>query len=393
MSASVKTPRAWPFMLIWLPLSGCGGGGGSPTAPSTPPPPTYAVTAVAFYDEDGDGRLDAEEEGRLPGVTVEIGGRTASTELGTGRARVTGILGGARTAAVRVDSLPLFWVAGEPVPVDVPTEREIELPVRLPVGGNSVNVYMAFGDSITEGAGSSTERGYIPLLEDRLRAGFGVADLVAEGIGGTTSQQGAARLAARLGRNRPAFTLILYGTNDWNFCDDVASCYTLDSIASMIGQVKSRESLPVVATIPPVNVGYDARAPERRNEWVAETNAGIKALARAEGALLVDVEKVLLDAAAGNFSQLFVDHVHPNDRGYELIADEFYRALTRGRGTATAGSTSGFSTGPLFGPAQDASPPAAGDVSAPLPVERLRLDPFDDGPRRVRAVTVPLQER
>jgi lysophospholipase L1-like esterase len=375
---------------IWLvtPFSACGGGG-SPTAPSTPPPPTFSVSAVVFYDEDGDGRLDAEEEGRLPGVVVDIGGRTAATELRTGRARVTGILGGARTASVRVDSLPPYWVAGDAVPVDVPTERELELAVRLPIGGNTPNLYMAFGDSITEGDGSSDGRGYIQLLEDRLRAGFGVGEVVAEGAGGTWSDEGAARLAGRLNRHRPAYTLILYGTNDWNPCDDVASCFTLESLASMIAQVKARDGLPVIATIPPVNVGFNERAPASRNDWVAEANAAIRALARSEGVVVADIEKVLLAAAGGNFSQLFVDHVHPNDRGYELIADEFYRAVSSARTSTNA--VTALSLARSFeapSPRLDWHPVSAGQRGP------LDLGPLGGGPRgRVRDVTGPRRER
>jgi phospholipase/lecithinase/hemolysin len=30
-----------------------------------------------------------------------------------------------------------------------------------------------------------------------------------------------------------------------------------------------------------------------------------------------------------NLSGLFADHVHPNDRGYQIIAAEFFRAITR----------------------------------------------------------------
>jgi hypothetical protein len=29
--------------------------------------------------------------------------------------------------------------------------------------------------------------------------------------------------------------------------------------------------------------------------------------------------------------------VHPNDRGYRIIADEFFRAITRPRGTEASG--------------------------------------------------------
>lgn len=336
------------------------------------------MTAVVFYDENGNGRLDADEHGRLPGVVVEAGGRRANTEVLTGRARISGVLAGQTTVTVRPESLPMFYVAGSGVPVTVPTDVELELPVTLPIGGNTTNVYMAFGDSLTEGDGSSHDQGYVQLLEDRLRAGFGVGEVRKEGVGGTTSEQGAARLSTRLNRNRPAYTLILYGTNDWNICDDVASCFTLDALASMVALVKSRDSLPVLATIPPVNVGYDARVPPSRNEWVAETNVRVRALAQAERALLVDVEKAFLREANGNFAPLFFDHVHPNDRGYQIMADEFYRALSTAPVAATTSRAS--VPGPSFGPSL-ATPP-----SAPAALPPLELRPLHPA-RGVRALT------
>jgi lysophospholipase L1-like esterase len=351
------------------------------------------VTAVVFYDENGNGRLDAGEQGRLPGVVVDAGGRRANTEVLSGRARVSGVLAGQTTVTVRPESLPLFWVAGAGVPVTVPTDLEIELPVTLPIGDNAANVYLAFGDSITDGEGSSSDQGYIELLEDRLRATFAVGEVRKDAASGTTSLVGAARLGARLNRNRPAYTLILYGTNDWNFCDDVASCYTLDSLASMVAQVKGRQGLPALATIPPVNVGYDARAPAARNEWVAETNVGVRALAQAEGALLVDVEKALLAEANGNFASLFVDHVHPNDRGYEIIADTFYRALSAARAQAVTTGARTNAPGPSFGPSLEAPPLAPGWRSAPDrtgPPERLELSPLDLPPLRATRGVRPL---
>jgi hypothetical protein len=35
-------------------------------------------------------------------------------------------------------------------------------------------------------------------------------------------------------------------------------------------------------------------------------------------------------------SDLFFDHVHPNNDGYDLMADVFFRAITTARGTAVA---------------------------------------------------------
>jgi hypothetical protein len=54
-------------------LSACGGGNGGGTSGPTPVQstgPTYSVAGAAFYDENGNGLLDAGENVRVPDVTV-----------------------------------------------------------------------------------------------------------------------------------------------------------------------------------------------------------------------------------------------------------------------------------------------------------------------------------
>ena len=41
-------------------------------------------------------------------------------------------------------------------------------------------------------------------------------------------------------------------------------------------------------------------------------------------------------AETPDLPELFSDHVHPNDRGYSVLADAFFRAITSPVGTAAA---------------------------------------------------------
>jgi lysophospholipase L1-like esterase len=52
----------------------------------------------------------------------------------------------------------------------------------------------------------------------------------------------------------------------------------------------------------------------------------IRELAEDEGALLVDLEAAFLREP--DLASLYSDHVHPNDRGYQVMADEFFRAIS-----------------------------------------------------------------
>jgi lysophospholipase L1-like esterase len=122
---------------------------------------------------------------------------------------------------------------------------------------------------------------------------------------------------------------VLYGTNDWNTfaCRRVDSCFTLNSVRSMIRSIKAAGSLPVVGTVPPVNPAFTDRLAEDRNGWVAATNLELRPIIRAEGGVVAEVHEAMLRAGGSHLDELFSDHVHPNDDGYAVIADAFFRAI------------------------------------------------------------------
>jgi lysophospholipase L1-like esterase len=115
------------------------------------------------------------------------------------------------------------------------------------------------------------------------------------------------------------------------------------NIRSMVRLVRSNNSLPVLATLTPSNTGFNNEAPPSRNVWVAAANEMIRGIARDERVLLADIGAEF--AKQTDLSRLFSDHVHPNDAGYQIIADVYFKAITRG---SVAGSSSFGSPVPLF---------------------------------------------
>jgi lysophospholipase L1-like esterase len=331
----ISAPRSSLFVLL-VALSACGGGSSSgPTpVPSPSTVPGATVTAVLYYDENGNGRADAGEGIRIPDVEVTIGGRSARTEKTTGRAVVTGVPAGAQTLSVRADTLPPFYAVEAPAPIQVslPGGAETMVGLTLPIEDNQTNVYMAFGDSLTRGDGG-TAGGYPADLQTRLATHFGGAFVNNRGADSTNSFEGVERVRRNL-NSRPAYTLILYGTNDWNApeCQDNPSCHTVNNLRTIVQTTKVYRSLPFIATIPPTN---PALTPEGRIKWVADVNNLIRPMALEQGAFLVDVEKAFL-AQGGDLSRFFSDHVHPNDAGYQLIAQTFFEAIAHGRATPTS---------------------------------------------------------
>jgi len=309
-------------------LPGCGGG--SPTSPG-PPVQTYPVTAVVFYDENGNGVLDATEAVRLPEVDVDVSGHVGRSEKLTGRAVVSGVPAGSYAVSLKMPSMPPFYAPATLPPITVPQAAgtEADVPVTLPIGDNPPNTYLAFGDSITVGEGSHSTDGYRSVVEELLVQNMGGRHrVIGDGISGSKSEQGADRIEASLRRNHTAYLLILYGTNDWNKnkspCTLASPCPTIDNLRFMIQVAKAAHTMPVISTIIPSNPSFN---PPERNEWVAGMNELIKAMARQEGAALADSYGAF--TKAGNLPSLFFDHVHPNDAGYQLIAGAFFIAIAR----------------------------------------------------------------
>lgn len=326
-----------PTLTLILAATGfaaCGGGGSTGPNPVPSPTPTgNTVVAVVFYDENANGSLDAGESIRIPDVEVTVGGRTARTAKLTGRAEVTGVGSGSLAVGLRNETLPPFFAPGAPVSVQVPqaTGSTAAVPVTVPIGGSTEpNVYMAFGDSITRGDGSGAG-GYPRMLQELLGNHFGVVTVTNRGAEATNSFEAVERIRRNLIGSRPAFTLVLYGTNDWHApqCQESATapgCPTIENLREVIEEVKAFGSRPFLATVPPVNPALN---PEGRNRWVSERNEGIRALAQQEGAFLVDLERAF--QRQSSLPSLFSDHVHPNDAGYRVMAEAFFEAIAHGR--------------------------------------------------------------
>jgi lysophospholipase L1-like esterase len=308
-------PRSRLLLATAVVLSACR----NPTAPTPPPILTTTANIVVFYDENGNGTLDTSEAVRLPKVTLKIDVALAQTDA-TGRASLF-TNQGAQTLLVDPASLPPGYAAPATMPVTLPAAGDIRVPVTLPIKANHPNVYMTYGDSIT------ADLGYPEILVDRLKAYFGVAFLNDEGLSGTRTDEGARQIQETLDVLRPAYVLILYGTNDWNACQSQIPCFTIDSLRLMIDDAKRSGCQVFLATIPPVNVGFSDLASPERQDWVHQMNTVVRGLARQEGVVLVDIEKVFL--ADPDQPSLFDDHVHPSSKGVGIIVDEFFRAITR----------------------------------------------------------------
>ena len=324
--------RTLASVCLTLPFAACGGSGVGPSPSPTPTPTTHPVTVTAYYDENANGIFDSTEGTRIPGAEIIIGSARGTTAVLTGQATLQAPEG-AQALTVNPSSLaPFYRPPAAPIQITVPSGGQVMVPITLPRGSNRANVYMAFGDSITNGEPEVPDgNGYRNFLQTMLRNHFGAGEVANEGRDGTNSDFGADIITARLAAVHPSFTLIHYGTNDWNrpACDiDRLPCFTTSSLRYMVQEVNRSGGHAFLATIIPVNVGYDGRTPPERQEWVNQQNVYIRQVAEQEGAVLVDLNTAFKNSGLSG-SALYVDHVHPTTAGYQIMARTWFDAITR----------------------------------------------------------------
>ena len=202
------------------------------------------------------------------------------------------------------------------------------IPVTLPIGTNRPNVYLAFGDSITDGEGSSDGNGYASRLLRKLQAHYGRATVIKDGLGATRSNRGSDRLPDSL-TVRPAYTLIHYGTNDWNDGRvQVQPAVLHHRQPAPHGAGREGPAGPARARRPssPAIPSTSRRSRRGTSGWRRWTCASGTWRGRRGRCWWIWRPAFL---RAPSLPALFADHVHPSDAGYEVMAQAFFEAIVR----------------------------------------------------------------
>ena len=191
---------------------------------------------------------------------------------------------------------------------------------------------LCFGDSVTIGVtqqsgsdgGLRTElamvEGYVPKLSRGLAERYGTGiELVIEGVGGETTREALGRIDTFIGRHDPDVVLILTGIVDVN--GPVPRFPVVrTNIAEMMRIVQRRGKFPIIGTYPPVNPGgFRVFAVEN----IARLNDVIRQEAKEKNVMIADHET----AAAGDYRGQGSDGVHPNNIGYETMAETWFEAI------------------------------------------------------------------
>lgn len=264
-------------------------------------------------------------------------------------AQQTGVIvDGNRTAdATLRDGQPLhgrallsgIWVAA---PAEAATTTEATAAAATP----AASVVAAFGDSITDGNGSTPDQDHRwpDYLAARLSPGG--LPVVNAGI------SGARLLGDRMGVNAAArfeqdvlsqpgvrTAIVLMGINDIGWPRSIFALHEapmtfnrmIAAYRQLIAQARARQVRIIGATLPPFEGtaidGYYTPAKDalRRqvNQWIRESK---------EFDAVADMDALLRDPQQPSRMQPRYDsgdHLHPGDAGYEAMADEVARVLSR----------------------------------------------------------------
>ncbi len=194
---------------------------------------------------------------------------------------------------------------------------------------------VAFGDSITAGYGTVPYAEHMQGLIDRNGGG---ATVMNYGLGGENTVEGVERIGSVLDETQPHYILIMEGAND--VIEGISAETTAWNIGAMIKAARDHGAVPVGATITPNT--KDGDHPQIPNEY----NPKIAAEVGNSGTVLVDQYA----AVAGNWGDLTIDGLHPNNDGSYILAKGFFDVLPYGGSGAAdkAGDEGGGGGGGCF---------------------------------------------
>lgn len=174
-------------------------------------------------------------------------------------------------------------------------------------------VIVAFGDSLTSGAGVSSDQSYPALLAARLRAEGYAYRVVNAGVSGDTTAGGLRRVDWAL-KLKPEIVIVELGANDGLRGQDLSSMRAnLDQVVARFQSAGARVLLAGMR-LPP-NYG---------NAYTTEFAAVYQTVARKRGAPLIPF---FLGDVGGNVQLNQADGIHPTAEGYRIIVDHLWPYL------------------------------------------------------------------
>ena len=201
--------------------------------------------------------------------------------------------------------------------------REDNAKVAAPTKGEQRVVFM--GDSITD------------LWDDPKYGGFFPGKpYIDRGIGGQTTPQMLIRFRPDVIALKAKVVLILAGTNDIAGNTGPTTLEAIeDNLTSMVELARAYKIRVVLASLLPIS-DYEKnkdgqpiiRSKQRPPEQIMALNAWMKQFAAAHGATYLDYYSAMIDDKGFLKEELSEDGLHPNQKGYDVMAPLAERAIT-----------------------------------------------------------------
>lgn len=172
---------------------------------------------------------------------------------------------------------------------------------------------LMLGDSLTEGLGVAREQAYPALVEKKIKADGKNWVVINAGISGSTSASGPSRMKWQL-KAKPDMVLIALGANDGLRGFKVTD---IEKNLSAVIEMAQKEKVTVIlaAMMMPPNYGEQYRK---------DFEALYPKLAKKYNIMLLPF---FLKDVAGQSALNQADGVHPNEKGYIIIANNVYQAI------------------------------------------------------------------
>jgi lysophospholipase L1-like esterase len=200
---------------------------------------------------------------------------------------------------------------------------------------------VAFGDSITYGNGSTDKLGFIVKLERKLKEFNSSSKIINRGLNAESTDWAILRVKRVVEEEEPKIMLIMEGINDiiLHKKEDPVS-----NLRKLVQTCKKNNVKPYISTILPtqelfslmgrmsfsvsniINKKYPRfiKSNNYYSEQIKIINQKIKLMAEEEGIICVDL---FAEFSNLDLNKVLNDKIHPNDSGYEIIANKWAEVL------------------------------------------------------------------
>jgi lysophospholipase L1-like esterase len=194
---------------------------------------------------------------------------------------------------------------------------------------------MAFGDSITEGQtilsndpydlSAPPETAYPTVLRQLLSARYTgqTISVFNRGLPGEQASRALSRFIATFVADAPDVVVLMEGYNDvkQNSNDVAGIANAIAGVTELAGEARRRGARVFICTLAPGRPGGRIEIPRSAIEFI---NERLRQVARAEGAVLVDVFAALVPDVNGNVT---IDGLHLTPLGMRRVAETVYAAI------------------------------------------------------------------